>query len=248
MREYVEAAREARQQGRASFWCGERHYVVASDGKRFIRDKAAEREKEGNSPDYSMGAGFTLASGKPLADAAPDEFVLKNGSPVWGRVTEELALGRSSPGELRVQVGNAETGLIHAKKHEREIQGSDVQMGERPSVENFIDYIFQNATSFLPISGGKHFMVVERDGDRASPCAVVAWKDRPTVGGHYTLISVYAANKRTVRKQKSLSSGGTVSQSPAPARVPLASGTSARPEGGVSVRYGESDSVGQNIP
>jgi hypothetical protein len=160
---------------------------------------------------------YSLASGKDIAQADAEEFVLKNGSPVWGQVTEELTQGREDVpvGELRVQAGDERTGLKHAKSHEGNYKNLGFQ-----NVEEAIDHVFQNATAFLPVGDEKHFMVVEKDGDRISPSAIVAWKPE---GQYYTLVSTYPANKKTVRKQKGKSSslGGAVSQAAAPARSPL---------------------------
>ncbi|GHV34435.1 hypothetical protein FACS1894187_04970 [Synergistales bacterium] len=44
------------------------------------------------------------------------------------------------------------------------------------------------------------------------------------------------------QRKKSLSSGGTVSQTPAPARAPLSSNNPVNPEGATGLRYGKSDS------
>jgi hypothetical protein len=69
------------------------------------------------------GSTYTFASGNDISKAVPDEFVLKNGSEVWGQITENLTQGRPDVpiGELRVQVGDQGYGLVHTKKHEQDI-------------------------------------------------------------------------------------------------------------------------------
>ncbi|GHS85067.1 hypothetical protein AGMMS49957_00360 [Synergistales bacterium] len=138
-----------------------------------LTEDAGRRENSYGVGAVKNNAKYSLAFGQDIKQAAPGEFVLKNGSPVWGQVTEELTQGREDTpvGELRVQVGDVKHGLIHAKNHEADIQKS----GFKGNAEDYIDHVFNNATTILPVGDGKHFMVAERDGEKILPSATIAW-------------------------------------------------------------------------
>jgi hypothetical protein len=135
--------------------------------KPVVETRTTEKKKRN---EYTLDSGESLDY---LYDAAPDGFVLKNGSPVWGRVTEELTDGREDVpvGELRVQVGDEFKGLIHAKDHENQIR----KMGFK-NAEDFIDHVYQKANMISPMEKSKYFMVYRKEGKNLFPSVIVAWK------------------------------------------------------------------------
>ena len=74
-------------------------------------------------------------------------------------------------------------------------------------------------------------MVVEKEGDRYHPSAVVKWEQG---GGFYTLITTFPVEKRYIESQKRKSSlFGSEPPAPAPAQAPtVADSSKSVPEGG----------------
>ncbi|MDR1483149.1 MAG: hypothetical protein LBI74_11045, partial [Synergistaceae bacterium] len=202
-------------------------------------------EQASTSRDGAPRPTYTLASGKSVEEADPGEFVLKDGSPVWGQVTEELTQGRDDVpvGELRVQVGgvNERWGLLHAKEHEARAQ----KLGYE-NTEEMVDHVYQNADLLLPIGDGKNFLVIEKDGEKFHPSAVVKWNAEDKF---YSLTTSFPAKDNDIRRQreKSLSSGSGP-QTPAPAQAPNLNGVStSSPEGNAVWRYGDNDSLQESV-
>ena len=187
---------------------------------------------------------YAVESDGDIDTADPAAFVLKDGSPVWGHVDESMALGRPDVplGELRVQVGNDLWGLRHAKKHEKKAQ--NVGFGD---IEEHIDEVYQNNNLIVPLGDGKNFMVVEKEGDRYHPSAVVKWEQG---GGFYTLITTFPVEKRYIESQKRKSSLlGSEPPAPAPAQAPtVADSSKSVPEGGADWRYGKDNAMGTLPP
>jgi hypothetical protein len=178
---------------------------------------------------YSLEKSGNLSA---LRDAKADEFVLKNGSPVWGRVTKELVGGQKDVplGELRVQVGAEHWGLAHAKSHESRIR----KLGFK-TAEDFIDYVYQKATDISPLENSKFFMVSIKDGEKHLPSVVIAWRPEK---GYYTLVSGFPVKKQYAERMKPSSPGRRL-QDTLPAQGPHWSGESTqRPAGNPDGYYG----------
>ena len=181
--------------------------------------------------------GYAMESGKPFSEATPEDFVLRNGSRIWGHVTEELSGGREDVpiGEVRVQAGSEDWGLRHAKKHEAEIQNKGFI-----GAEDFFETVFNNGTEIIPIGWGKFFEVVEKDGDRSHPSAILKWDSD---NSFYTLISGFPVKTAYIKKQREKSSFlESTPPTPVPAPAPLSPETStSEPEGSPGRRYGNDD-------
>ena len=87
---------------------------------------------------------YRTESGRSLLDADSDEYIIKpDGSMDFGEISEGVAkeiqeqCGISIPfGAIRLHVGNEKGGLIHAKKHEPQVQSMGYE-----SIEDMIAYI-----------------------------------------------------------------------------------------------------------
>jgi hypothetical protein len=182
---------------------------------------------------------YSLASGKSIEQASPDEFVLKDGSPTWGHVTEELTQGSPDVpvGELRVQVGDEKSGIVHSRKHLKQINDYGVD-----SVEEFIDSVYQSADAIIPVDDGKHFMFLKRDGEKIHPSAVVAWKPG---GNYYTLVSSFPVENRYIESQKKQSPPlGSGPQAPVPIQAPnMSDAPAGQSDEDAAVRYGNDDLI-----
>ena len=181
--------------------------------------------------------GYELESGKPLSEAAPEEFVLRHGDRAWGHVTEELSGGRDDVpiGEVRVQAGDKEWGLTHAKVHEHRAQ----KMGFR-TMEDFIANGLENGNSIIPIGDTKHFLVARVEGNKVHPSAVIRWNPRDAF---YSLTTSFPATDQDIRRQenksRSLKSGPSAPE-PGPASLASAAPIST-PEEGSDWRYEDRD-------
>ncbi len=210
--------------------------AITNGGVQALTDQKA---KPG---DRSLSS-YTLSASSSLEFAASEEFILKDKSPTWGHITERLTQGRADvpTGELRVQVGNREWGLIHAKAHEEQMRKLGFE-----NAEAFIDHVFQNASLLLPVGDGKNFMVVERDGENVHPSAVIRWNPD---GGFYSLTTAMPVREGYIKSQQKKSPlPGNEPQAPAPAQAPQSSNAStSSPEGNAELRYGNDDSNANNV-
>lgn len=90
-------------------------------------------ENQTNSPtsqntEMELADGYSTESGKPLNEANEREFIVKpDGSKDFGEISSDISKAvkeqsgiELSPGKIRLRVGNAKQGLIHAKKHEQQ--------------------------------------------------------------------------------------------------------------------------------
>ena len=212
-------------------------------GKITALENEIEQEKRTKAAGESKPI-YATESGKSLQEAAPEDFVLKNGSRKWGEITEALTGGNKNipTGELRVQVGNEFWGLNHAKKHEVDIKK---KLGFE-NTEEHINHTFQHANILIPVGDGKEFIVEERKYGKYSPSAVIKWNEE---GGFYSLTTSFPVPRQYIenQKEKSLSLEST-SQASAPAQTPLASNASTPgPEGSADLRYGNSDLTKKSI-
>ena len=95
-----------------------------------------------------IGEGYKTESGRPIDEASPDEFVVKNdGDKNFGTITPEISKSVYDktgeilpPGNIRLKVGDTKKGAMHAReRHAIEIGGAGY-----PSVTDIVSDIAQN--------------------------------------------------------------------------------------------------------
>ena len=99
--------------------------IISNDNiNNNISDNDIYNNAEQKISSFNLANGYKTESGKTLAKANENEFIIKpNGSMDFGEITEIISKatgGELLPGKIRLRVGNEKQGLIHAKKHEKQ--------------------------------------------------------------------------------------------------------------------------------
>ncbi|WP_293695032.1 hypothetical protein [uncultured Phascolarctobacterium sp.] len=112
-------------------------------------------QDEVNKKAPALAEGYTTESGRSLAEADENEFILHKGEKNFGEISKEVSAasgGELPRGYIRLKVGNEYQGLIHEKKHELE----SLQAGYN-SIEDMIYDVCQNFDSIYkrPLKEGQ---------------------------------------------------------------------------------------------
>ena len=153
-----------------------------------------------------LAQGYVTESGKTLAEADENEFIIKpDGSKDFGEITEEISKatgGELTPGKIRLRVGNEKQGLIHAKKHEEQAKSVGYS-----SIEDMISDVAKNFDAI--------YKRVEKDGKRTSYSLVKhaeKQEDKNAVipiyfdivsdsNGYYIVITAMPKSDKSLKKQ-----------------------------------------------
>lgn len=155
-----------------------------------------------------LAEGYTTESGRSLAEADENEFILHKGEKNFGEISKEVSAasgGELPRGYIRLKVGNEYQGLIHAKKHELE----SLQAGYN-SIEDMIYDVCQNFDSIYkrPLKEGQKrdtYILVkfgnkEQNAKNAvSPIYFELQEDGR--GGYYVIVTSIPKGDKSLRRE-----------------------------------------------
>lgn len=154
---------------------------------------------------------YRTESGRPLEQADKNEYILRpDGSKAFGYITKEIEKatnGELVAGEIRLKVGDDKEGLIHAKKHLKQIQYCGYN-----SVEDFVadtasgfDAIFRRTDKSGRIS--YNIVKLKRSEKDKNNVIGVALRIQKNVDGNYYVVLTAIPKKdkslkREIKKEK----------------------------------------------
>lgn len=154
----------------------------------------------------ALAEGYATESGKSLAEADVNEFVLHNGEKNFGEISNEISEasgGELSPGYIRLKVGDNNKGLIHAKKHESQA----IETGYK-SIEDMIYDVCQNFTDIYKqepkTKGYRSTYVLVKRGSKSklnatSPVYFEMQADGK--GGYYVVVTAIPKSEKSLQRQ-----------------------------------------------
>lgn len=165
-------------------------------------------QDEVNKKAPALAEGYTTESGRSLAEADENEFILHKGEKNFGEISKEVSAasgGELPRGYIRLKVGNEYQGLIHAKKHELE----SLQAGYN-SIEDMIYDVCQNFDSIYkrPLKEGQKrdtYILVkfgnkEQNAKNAvSPIYFELQEDGR--GGYYVIVTSIPKGDKSLRRE-----------------------------------------------
>lgn len=163
-------------------------------------------QDEVNKKAPALAEGYTTESGRSLDEADENEFILHKGEKNFGEISKEVSAasgGELQRGYIRLKVGNASKGLIHAKKHE-----SQATKAGYNSIEDMIYDVCQNFTDIYKqepkIKGYRPtYILVKRDGkgtlNATSPVYFELQADGN--GGYYVVITAIPKSEKSLQRQ-----------------------------------------------
>lgn len=170
------------------------------------KQPAESNQDEVNKKAPALAEGYTTESGRSLDEADENEFVLHKGEKNFGEINKEVSAasgGELSRGYIRLKVGNASKGLIHAKKHESQA----IKAGYN-SIEDMIYDVCQNFTDIYKqepkIKGYRPtYILVKRDSkgtlNATSPVYFELQADGN--GGYYVVITAIPKSEKSLQRQ-----------------------------------------------
>lgn len=172
------------------------------------KQPAESNQDEVNKKAPALAEGYTTESGRSLAEADENEFILHKGEKNFGEISKEVSAtsgGELPRGYIRLKVGNEYQGLIHAKKHELE----SLQAGYN-SIEDMIYDVCQNFDSIYkrPLKEGQKrdtYILVkfgnkEQNAKNAvSPIYFELQEDGR--GGYYVIVTSIPKGDKSLRRE-----------------------------------------------
>lgn len=170
------------------------------------KQPAESNQDEVNKKAPALAEGYTTESGRSLDEADENEFILHKGEKNFGEISKEVSAasgGELQRGYIRLKVGNASKGLIHAKKHE-----SQATKAGYNSIEDMIYDVCQNFTDIYKqepkIKGYRPtYILVKRDGkgtlNATSPVYFELQADGN--GGYYVVITAIPKSEKSLQRQ-----------------------------------------------
>lgn len=151
---------------------------------------ATSTEESGeNKKNPALAEGYTTESGRSLAEADENEFILHNGEKNFGEITQAVAdttSGVLKAAPIRLQVGNVEFGLKHLLKHEEQMQSKGFN-----NVYEFIDHVLKNFNQVYSQQTEKkpnRFVLYCKD-DKSKGFMPVDLELKKGTDGYYTIVS-----------------------------------------------------------
>ena len=146
-------------------------------------------QDEVNKKAPALAEGYTIESGRSLAEADENEFILHKGEKNFGEITKVVADatdGTLKVAPIRLQVGNAEFGLKHLLKHEVQMQSKGFK-----NVYEFIDHVLKNFNQVYSQQTEKkpnRFVLYCKD-DKSKGFMPIDLELKKDINGYYTTVS-----------------------------------------------------------
>lgn len=136
-----------------------------------------------------LADGYSVENGKSIDEAIEDDFILFNGEKNLGRISKEVAEnsnGFLQAAPIRLQVGNAEFGLLHLLKHEKQMRDK--------GFKNVFDFVRHVANNFNRVYSQKTEKKPNRfalycSEDTSKGLMAVDLEIKKDTDGYYTIVS-----------------------------------------------------------
>lgn len=159
--------------------------VNSSEGQAAVKSVIDKSEKES----LKLADGYSVENGKSISEANKDEFILYNGEKNLGRISEDVAEnsnGFLQAAPIRLQVGNAEFGLVHLLKHEKQMRDK--------GFKNVFDFIRHVANNFNRVYSQQTEKKPNRfalycSEDTSKGLMAVDLEIKKDTDGYYTIVS-----------------------------------------------------------
>lgn len=184
--------------------------VKAADNSEAAEAKAEPNSKsdkdEVNKKAPALAEGYSTESGRSLAEADENEFILHNGEKNFGNISNDISKssgGKLAPGYIRLKVGDNNKGLIHAKKHESQA----IKAGYN-SIEDMIYDVCRSFTEIYkqePKAKGYRptYVLVKRGSESklnaTSPVYFEMQADGK--GGYYVVVTAIPKSEKSLQRQ-----------------------------------------------
>ena len=157
----------------------------SSEGQAIVKSVIDKSEKES----LKLADGYSVENGKSISEANKDEFILYNGEKNLGRISEDVAEnsnGFLQAAPIRLQVGNAEFGLVHLLKHEKQMRDK--------GFKNVFDFIRHVANNFNRVYSQQTEKKPNRfalycSEDTSKGLMAVDLEIKKDTDGYYTIVS-----------------------------------------------------------
>lgn len=164
-----------------------------------------------------ISEGYKTESGKDINAANPMAFIVRpNGSMDFGEITADVSAqaGKEIPqGKIRLRVGNAHEGLVHAKKHEANAVANGYN-----NIEDAIAYVTENYDLIYRRDTGKrpsYTLIKLRDDSKTNNMTASMYLDLYPDGQGNDYIIIGAMPKRDRSLQKGIKKEHLIYRSPA---------------------------------